>query len=545
MSDAPLENPALAVARTRVEALRRGLEAGGAEPVRLVETHVSWVLLTATRAYKLKKPLRLPFLDFSTLAARRHFCEEELRLNRRLAPTLYLDVAEVRDGPGGPSFAGKGPELDVAVQMRRFADGALWSEMAAAGTLGSPHIDAMARKICAFHESAAVAPGDSAFGSPDVHLRVMRRLVDAIDAWHAHGAGWPVDVDWPALRRWLAREHDALAPLWLARRRAGRVRECHGDLHLANALQLDAGSTAFDAIEFDPELRWIDVLDDIAFLAMDLMAHGLGPLASRWLDACLEINGDHDALPMLRHTLVSRALVRAQVGVLAAGQRIDARARPGPAAYLRLAHRLAFGADARLAITHGLPGSGKSHVSQALAEQAGAIRVRSDVERKRLFGLGALQSSRGRIAAGIYDAATTQRTYARLQALAHGALTAGWPVVVDAAFLRRAERNHFAELAASLALPFSIIDCRAPLALLRERLQRRQTTGGNASEADLEVLERLRTSHEPLDVPELRTALVVDSLQPPEASVLARQWLAVTTSAGSSADPPAHDRRGG
>jgi uncharacterized protein len=517
---------ALADARARANALRAALEALDGRPVRLIETHISWVLLTDTLAYKLKKPVRLPFLDFTTLAARRRFCAEELRVNRRLAPALYLDVVEVGDTPVGPRFAGVGPVLDVALRMRRFPDGALWSERLAAGTLAPQHIDALAQRLSDFHRAAAVASADSGFGSAASHARVVLGLIDAIDAWCGSAAGHGSASAWPGLRAWLLGQLKDLAPLWEARRRAGRVRECHGDLHLANVVQLGDEATAFDGIEFDAELRWIDVLDDIAFLAMDLWAHGACGLGMRFVNAYLDASGDHDGLPALRYQMVCRALVRAQVAALAGGQGTHSSARCGVADYLALAVALAVGADARLAITHGLPGSGKSFVSQAVLETAAAIRVRSDVERKRLFGLGAAEPSRERVAGGIYDAATTARTYARLHEVARIALGAGWPVVVDAAFLQRSERAHFSALAGALGTPFTIFDCRAAWPLLRERLRQRGARGGDASEADEAVLERLSAVDEPLDEHERAHALVVDAARPFAPAVLVQRWLA-------------------
>ena len=292
-------------------------------------------------------------------------------------------------------------------------------------------------------------------------------------------------------------------------------------------MQLGERATAFDAIEFDAELRWIDVLDDIAFLAMDLLAHGRRDFAFRLLDAYLEATGDYDGVPALRFFLVSRALVRAQVSALAEEQGIATTTGGAAADYLKLASALANGAAARLAITHGLPGSGQSFTSQHLLETAGALRVRSDVERKRLFGLDPLQPSRERVPGGIYDAAATEKTYARLFAVAHLSLGAGWPTIVDAAFLRRCERARFAALAAAVAVPFSIVDCRAPLSLLRERIAHRLVGAGDASEADLAVLERLALAAEALEEGEQAAAIDVEAEHPEPADVLARRWLTV------------------
>jgi len=512
----------LTAARSRVAALRAMLDKAEGASVALIETHISWVLIAGALAYKLKKPVHLPFLDFRTLASRQHFCDEELRLNLRFAPELYLDVVAVREGPDGPCFGGVGRLLDFAVRMHRFPDGALWSERLAAGTLTAAQVDAFARSLADLHRDAAVAPPGSPFGSPAVHDRLVRRLIAGIDVWQAGAAR--ADPEWPGLRGWLNAERSRLEAHGPARLASGHIRECHGDLHLGNVLQLGDATTPFDAIEFDEELRWIDTLDDLAFLAMDLLSHGRRDFAFLLLNAYLEASGDYDGLPALRFFLVARALVRSLVAALGSAGGIDAAGGRSSAHYLQLAAALARGSDPRLAITHGLPGSGKTFVSQQLLEEVGAVRVRADVERKRLFGLSALQSSRAHVPHGIYDAATTQRTYSRMLAVAHSALAAGWPTLVDAAFLSRAERAQFAALASADGAPFAILDCRAGLPLLRRRLASRKATGGDASEADVAVLERLKFKDEPLDGPETALALATDAEQPPAIPALASLW---------------------
>jgi aminoglycoside phosphotransferase family enzyme/predicted kinase len=522
----------IAAARARVDDLRRFLERQVGQPVRLVETHVSWVLLTDRLAYKLKKPVRLPFLDFTTLAARRRSCEEELRLNRRLAPGLYRGLVDVVEEGGATRFGSTGHVVDVAVRMQRFPDGALWSEKVAQGTLGPADVEVLAERLARFHGEARVAPPSSGFGRAEVQEKITRRVVDAIAAAEASrsaSAGARGGTAIAQVCHWLLEQVKVLAPHWEARSTAGRIRECHGDLHLGNVVQLENGPTAFDALEFDDALRWIDVLDDIAFLVMDLLAHERPALAWRVLDTWLAASGDHDGVPALRFYLVRRALVRAQVAALGGPVREDGTMACGAASYRAAAVRLAT-PDARLAITHGLPGSGKSHLARALLEAAGAIRLRSDVERKRLFGLPALAASHGAAAHGIYDAATTARTYARLHAAAALALRSGWPVIVDAAFLLRRERDHFAALAASLQVPFTILDCHAPAAVLRERLRRRRAAGNDPSEADEAVLERLQQAAEPLDPAEAQAAIEIDTTLPEAASRAAERWRATPVS---------------
>ncbi|MEP7301893.1 MAG: AAA family ATPase [Caldimonas sp.] len=516
------DDPLLAEARARVAALRGALEAAEDAPVRVIETHVSWVLLARQLAYKIKKPVCLAFLDFTSLAERRRCCDEELRLNRRFAPDLYLDVIDVRQGARGPSFGGSGEVVDAAVRMRRFADGALWSERVASGTLQAAQLDAFARRLAACHRDAAVAPPASGFGAAAGHARVVEGVVAAIAGWHSgHPSTAP---EWPALRDWLREELAGLDRHWRERLHAGAVRECHGDLQLSNVVQLGDEAVAFDALEFAAELRWIDPLDDVAFLVMDLLANGRRDLAFRFLDVYLEASGDHDGLPALRFFLVTRALVRAQVCLLR-NEGGAARAGHGETRrYLELASALAHGRDPRLAITCGLPGSGKTFASQSMLEAVGAVRVRSDVERKRLFGIASLQSSRGLGAGAIYDAAANERTYERLFVVARTALLAGWPTVVDAAFLRRAERARFAALAATLAAPFTIVACRADPPLLRQRVAARRDRGDDASEADVDVLERLTNAAEPLDATEAALAIVSDAGPQQSPGDLARRW---------------------
>jgi len=454
----------------------------------LIETHISWVLLAGEHAFKLKKPLHLPFVDYSTLALRRRCCEEELRLNRRLAPTLYLDVVAITGSLHAPVIGGAGPAIEYAVRMRRFPEGALFSERLRAHRLGAAEVDACAALLARFHQDAPVARADSGFaGGPHRAALAAAALEGSADI---------ASPDEQAeLSRWLHLQARRLAPHWAERLRGGHVRECHGDLHLDNLVVVDGGVNAFDGIEFDPALRWIDVIDDIAFPVMDLQAQGRGDLAFRLLNAWLDATGEHAGLAGLRHALVYRALVRARVERLR--ERREA-ARPCLEAALHWVRH----APPWLALMHGLPGSGKSFVSQHLLQTQGAIRLRSDVERKRLFGLHATADSR---ASGldIYGGEATRRTYERLFALARCALDAGFPVVLDAAFLRLEEREAAVALARQARVPWRIVHCEAPHEVLRTRLRQRR---GDASEADEGILARLQAAQQPLTPQEwLRT----------------------------------------
>jgi len=498
-----------------IHALQAQLQASTGQPVHLIETHISWVLLAGEQAYKLKKPVRLPFVDFSTLALRRHFCEEEQRLNQRLAPQLYLGVQAISGTPEAPVLEGQGPAIDYAVHMRRFAPGALLSERLATGVLSADELQGLAQRVGRFHQQAAVAQPGQGRGQPQqieqAALKVLAQLQGAL------GEG-PVAT----LREWMQAQARVLAPVWQARLAQGWVREGHGDLHLNNCVLTDEGATGFDCIEFDPALRWIDVMNDLGFLTMDLHAHGRPDLAACVLDPYLQQTGDFGGLAVLRFYEVYRALVRALVATLSPPQ-------PGAPDYLACAQALRLGPPGgpRLLITLGLSGSGKSTVAAQLLQATGAVRLRSDVERKRLFGLQALQRSEA-LGLSLYTPEATRRTFDRLHDQAAAALRAGWPVVVDAAFLRRGERDRFQALARSMGLPFGVLHCHCAPALMRSRIEARQARADDASEATPEVLQsQLRgpVGPEPDEQPWVLPVDTTEPLGTADIAALARRWL--------------------
>jgi aminoglycoside phosphotransferase family enzyme/predicted kinase len=505
----------MAATRTLIDALRLHLQLQSGRPVQLVETHISWVLLADALAYKVKKPVHLAFADFSTLARRKHFCEEELRLNRRLAPSLYLRVVPICGSAQAPRIDGTGEPIEYAVCMRRFAPDALLSERLAAGSLQAEHLEGFARRLAGFHQEAPIVPGRDDIGRVTAPVfDVLRQLRPHVDAARIR-----------ALESWIGAQAEALCDVWSARQDSGRVRECHGDLHLANVVLLDGEVTAFDCLEFAPALRQMDVMSDVAFLTMDLKANGRSDLAFRFLDAYLQCSGDHAGVPVLRFHEVYRALVRALVGCLRAAND-DTRTPSGPD-YMACAENLMQdnGQSARLLITHGVSGSGKSTLAQELLAMAGAIRLRSDVERKRLFGLSALERSTGR--ASIYTSGATRQTFDRLAQCARTALRSGYPVIIDAAFLRRDERDAFRALAADLRLPFTILRCTAHEERLRERVAVRTASGTDPSEADVAVLEHQLQHSEPLADDERAFVIEATTDGSVDALALCKRWLAL------------------
>ncbi len=484
------------------------------ERFEVVETHISWVLLTGPYAYKIKKPVDLGFLDFSTLEKRRFFCGEELRLNRRLAPDLYLDVVAITGSAESPRLGGEGPAIEYAVKMRQFPHEAQLDRVLARGELGTGHIDALAREIAAFHGRVAVAGENTPFGTPERIAQPVHDNFKTIREQSADQADFQKISD---LDAWSEAAHAALTDVFRERKGGGFIRECHGDLHLANIAWVDGRAVIFDCIEFSEGLRWIDVMSEAAFLTMDLDDRGAPELSRRWLTGYLELTGDYAGLRVLRFYQVYRALVRAKVACIRMGQagagdreRLEREYR----GYVDLAGRYTRPAPPALAIMHGLSGSGKTALAQALVEAWGAVRVRSDVERKRLHGLAPDARTASGLDTGLYAPEAGERTYRRLADLARTALEAGRSVIVDAACLKRAQRAALREAAARTRAPFVILDVRAPEAVLRARISARAREGRDASEADLVVLDRQIATAEPLGPDERSAVVAVDTDRP-------------------------------
>ena len=469
--------------------------------VELVQTHISWVLLAGEFAYKIKKPLRLSFLDFSTLAQRKTACLDELRLNCRYAPELYLDVVAFFNTAQEPRFDGPGKAIEYAVRMRRFDEAGRLDRVCARGELRPAHLSTLATTLAAFHETAARAAPATRFGSDSAILtQALENFDELMQATIAPG----VSARLQALRSWTQAQHQQLATLMRSRKEAGLVCECHADLHLANLVLIGEHVQMFDCLEFNEDLRWIDVASDIAFPYIDLLAHHQGGLANWFVNEVLSHSGDYEAAALLRYYAVYRALVRAKVAAIrlyqAAGDAGEVLA------YVALAERLAAPPPARLVITHGLSGCGKTRATNERLQNdpsASTLRLRSDVERKRLAGLGSKASSGSPLDGGIYGAAAQQQTYAHLHTLASQLLRAGWSVIVDATFLKRSERDAFRVLAKDLGLPFEILAPQASADQLRQRIQARSGMGQDASEATLEVLDRQMRTIEALGADEL------------------------------------------
>ncbi len=464
------------------------------EQFQLIETHISWVLLTGPYAYKFKKPVNFGFLDFTSLSARQHFCQQELTLNQRLTDDLYLEVLPITGTVDAPQLGGNGEVIEYALKMRQFAQEGLLSTLQANGELTTAHIDDMARQIASFHIKAPRVLAENSLGSPESVMAPVTQNFEQILPFLSEKADL---IQLQALQAWANASFTRLQPLLNERKAGGFIRECHGDIHLGNATLIDGSVVIFDCIEFNEPFRMTDVYADIGFLAMDLEDRGLKSLSRRLISQYLELTGDYAGLELLNFYKAYRALVRAKIALFSMAADADHVQRATTLRqyrnYANLAESYSNIPSPFLAITHGVSAVGKSHVATRLVEALGAIRLRSDVERKRLFG----------DSKDLYADDVSVATYQRLHELAEVILKAGFPVVIDATYLKLAQREAAAHVAQATGSPFLILDCSAPQAVIEGWLKQRQAQNEDPSDATLEVIARQQASREALTADEL------------------------------------------
>jgi uncharacterized protein len=474
----------------------------------LRETHLSWVILTGALAYKIKKPVQFDFIDASTIQRRQHYCNEELRLNRRLAADLYLSIVPISlDSIGLPRIGiSTGAIVDYAVCMRQFDSSSELATLLEQNAVVSTEMAHLARLLAMFHLSAAVSSGMPGEKTQSTYDNVFSNL----DALLSQAQDFEPLPGLERLADWTKEQAQSLEMIVTARARDGWVRECHGDLHARNIVRWRNRFLPFDCLEFDPELRSIDVMSDLAFLVMDLLSYGRDDLAAVLLNEYLEITGDYDGVRVLPFYAVYRALVRAKVDALMTRQHTDHLCGFQRRLRRRVRAALAWLDRPRsaLILMHGPSGSGKSWLSERLVSSLPALRIRSDVERKRF------QAREDVTQSDPYTAAVNHRTYARLLECAESGLQAGFNVIVDAAFLDPADRELFLGLAGRLRRPCAIVSCQADPATLTARIQERALQGTDPSDADRRVLELQLSAWRPLDDSEHAHAIFADTRHP-------------------------------
>ncbi|PZA13053.1 DNA-binding protein [Rhodopseudomonas palustris] len=455
----------------------------GLFPVKQIDTHGAAVFLEGNRALKIKRAVKFPFLDYSTLAKRKTACEQELAVGQRFAPTIYRRVVPItRTDNGALQIGGDGPVMEWAVEMMRFDDSATLDHLARAGSLGPELIDAVADAIAASHLAAPLAASAPWVASIEPIL--------ADDTAELAAGGFAAD-DVSALDRGSRAALGRLRPLLERRGAAGFVRWCHGDLHLANIVILDGKPTLFDAIEFDPIIASVDVLYDLAFPLMDLLHYGRGSDSAQLLNRYLAETADDnfDALSALPLLLSMRAAIRAKVLLArpAADDSIRDANRAIAESYFALALRLIAPPPPRLIAVGGLSGTGKSVLARALSGHVpplpGAVVLRSDVARKRLYGVADTE----RLPATAYTPDVTEKVYRGLAERAARILNQGHSVIVDAVFSKPDERQAIEAIAAELAVPFHGVFLTADLDI---RIARVSGRIGDASDATPEIVRQ-------------------------------------------------------
>jgi len=441
--------------------------------VKRLETDVSVIYLAGGFVYKLKKPVAFGPRDFRLLETRRRMCEEEVRLNRRLAHGIYLGVMEVRFDGSAYAIGGLGKIVDYVVKMVRFDETRLFSSLLAEDKLDLPLVEHATVRLASFHCHTSIAPHESNFGTAAVIREQMDSILQAFDGQ------LPANWAWAA---WFAQTFEALQAYFQKRRQDGYVRECHGDLHLNNIVA-DRGMALFDCLEFSAELRWIDVISDIAFLVMDYLAHGRRDLAFRTLNRWLEGTGDYSGLAALPFYIGYRALLRAWALGLRNAQVHKSAEDSVVAAYWHVVQTAADPARPALLLCHGFSGSCKSLASDALAMQIGAVRLCADLEHKRAHPLEPVVFERQPQHGSRVE--SIDGDYRHVLNLASSILGAGFTTIVDAAFLQRRHRKMFIELARQLGIPIFILDFDTPDQLANNRLE----TSAKAQEIHLSPVD--------------------------------------------------------
>lgn len=457
------------------------------EPVQLVQTHVSYVLLTGDYAYKVKKPVNFGFLDFSTLEKRKHFCEEELRLNQRGAAALYLEVLPIVQVGDRFQLDGTGEAVEYGVKMRQFPAGTLFSDLFEQGKITPELLERLAQVLAQFHARGATNDYIRSFGQ----VSQIRQAIDEnYDQTERYIGGPQTRQQFDETRAYTDRLFATQASLFNQRIENNWIRECHGDVHLRNIALWNDEILLFDCIEFNEPFRFVDVMFDIAYIIMDLDARDRRDLSNRFLNAYLEQTGDWEGLQVLPLYLSRQSYVRAKVTSFL----LDDPSIPDPvkqectetaARYYRLAWEYTRPRQGRLILMAGLSGSGKSTIARELAQQIGAIHIRSDAVRKHLAGIPL--ETRG--SSDLYTPEMSQKTYDRLLKLGITLASQGYPVILDAKYDRQVLRQAVITQAQTHQIPLQIIHCHAPLTVLQERLHQRQ---GDISDATVDLLPEQR-----------------------------------------------------
>lgn len=485
------------------------------EPIELVQTHISYVLLTGDYAYKVKKPMNFGFLDFSTLEKRGHFCQEELRLNQRGAAELYLEVFPVTLVGEQYQLGGTGEAVEYVLKMLQFPTEALFNKMFEQGQLNEALVEELGRVVAEYHDTKTVTNDYiRSFGEVE---QIRAAFDENYEQTQKYIGGPQTQQQFEETKEYTDKFFAERRELFESRIQKNYVRECHGDLHLGNICLWKEKIWLFDCIEFNEPFRFVDTMFDVAYAVMDLEGQQRPDLSNAYLNTYVEVTGDWEGLQVLPIYLSRQSYVRAKVTSFllddpSVPSSVKEEVAKKAANYYKLAWEYTKPRQGRLILMSGVSGSGKSTTARYLARQLGAIQIRSDAVRKHLAGIGLLE----RGGDDLYTAAMTQKTYARLLELGILLASQGYSVILDAKYDRQQLREEVIASAVEHQLPLQIISCTAPLEVLQQRLDDRT---GDIADATADLLESQIEQAEPLSEKEKPLAKILDTTQSIEAQL--------------------------
>ncbi|WP_456432316.1 bifunctional aminoglycoside phosphotransferase/ATP-binding protein [Thermosulfuriphilus sp.] len=489
------------------------------EHIQLIQTHISYVFIAGNYVYKVKKPVDFGFLDFTTLDKRRHFCQKEVELNRRLCPDLYLGVVEIVRNPKGEIlFEGHGQVIEYAVKMRRMPEEGMMGRLVTQGLLRANHIDRIVAKLVPFYEKAATGAGIDEYGSLETVAFNVNENFSQTEAFVGEALSVRRYREITAYARGFMEDR---AGLFEQRVAQGRIRDGHGDLYSANICFDDARQEVyiFDCIEFNDRFRCGDVACDLAFLAMDLDFHGLRDLSDYFIDSFVSASEDQGLRELLDFYKCYRAYVRGKIGCFTwaapeVPQEERRRALSSARRYFALAHGYAGKRpQGRIIVIFGLSGTGKSTLARALAEDLGAIYLNSDIVRKRLLGIDPREHHLEPFGQGIYSPEMTRKTYLALSQEAQELALLGETVVLDATFKDEEFRQTVIEAAEKAGVLINFVLCSCPEEEIRRRLASRLQRAGEVSDGRWEIYLRQKEIFAPVE--HLPGLVRIETLKPP------------------------------
>ncbi|WP_019487412.1 bifunctional aminoglycoside phosphotransferase/ATP-binding protein [Kamptonema formosum] len=479
------------------------------EPIELLQTHISFVLLTGDFAYKLKKPVNFGFLDYSTLEKRHHFCTEELRMNQRGAPELYLEVLPIyHKGDNIFTLEPFSLPVEYVLKMQQFSQDFLFVNMFEQGRLNEKHLESLGRDLANFHASAQVSDYIRKFGE----IPPIREVINNNYRLSEKYIGGPqTQKQYDETRQYTEVFFSERQKLFASRIQSNKIRECHGDLHLKNIALWHDKIMLFDCIEFNEPFRFVDVMYDVAFTVMDLEARGRKDLANAFLNTYIEQTGDWEGIQILRFYLIRQAYVRANVTAFLLDDPAvpiieKNQAEETAAHYYQLAYDYTKSCQGQMILMSGLSGSGKSTVARYLARHFNAIHIRSDAVRKHLGGVPLYE----RGGDDLYSSEMNGKTYSRLLELGILLAKEGYTVILDAKYDRNNLRMDAINCAETNNISGKIIHCTAPIEVLRSRLQNRT---GDIADATVDLLTSQQLAAEPFTEIEKRYLITIDTTQ--------------------------------